>query len=141
MPFHNLAPQEMCPGGHRPALVLLVDDFEDGRAVYAEYLSYSGFRVAEASNGEEAVLLTQTLKPDLVVMDLCLPVMDGGEATRRLKMDERTRAIPVIVLSGHSQPRHARYVHDAGCDAFLAKPCLPEKLVAKVEELLRRTAD
>jgi CheY-like chemotaxis protein len=118
---------------------LVVDDFEDNRAMYAEYLSYSGYRVEQASNGQEAVELTQRLRPDVVVMDLSLPVMDGWEATRRLKADQRTKHIPVIALTGHALAGHSRGARDAGCDAFLAKPCLPEKLVAKVEELMRST--
>jgi two-component system cell cycle response regulator DivK len=124
------------PAGAAP-LVLVVDDFEDNRAMYAEYLTYSGYRVEQASNGEEAVELTQRLKPDVVVMDLSLPIMDGWEATRRLKADESTRHIPVIALTGHALAGHSRGAREAGCDAFLAKPCLPEKLVAKVEELMR----
>jgi len=122
--------------GKRP-LVLVVDDFEDNRAMYAEYLSYSGFDVEQASNGEEALELAHRLDPDVVVMDLSLPVMDGWEATRRLKADASTRHIPVIALTGHALAGHSRGARDAGCDAFLAKPCLPADLVAKVEELIR----
>jgi len=139
IPPPSLAAEPRSTGRDAP-LVLIVDDFADSREVYAEYLSYSGFRVEEASNAEQALELTHRLHPDIVVMDLSLPLMDGGEATRRLKTDERTCAIPVIVLTGHTQPKHVRYVHDAGCDAFLVKPCLPEKLVAKVEELLQKAA-
>jgi CheY-like chemotaxis protein len=117
-------------------LVLVVDDFEDNRAMYAEYLSYSGYSVEQAADGEEAVKLAQNLLPDIVVMDLSLPIMDGWEATRRLKADERTRRIPVIALTGHALASHSRGAREAGCDAFLAKPCLPEKLVEKVEELI-----
>jgi CheY-like chemotaxis protein len=76
--------------------------------------------------------------PDVIVMDLSLPVMDGWEATRRLKADERTRHIPIIVLTGHAVAGQARDARKAGCDAFLAKPCLPEMLVEKVQELLQR---
>lgn len=123
--------------GRLAPLILVVDDFEDNRAMYAEYLSYSGYRVEQASNGEEAVELTKRLKPDVVVMDLSLPIMDGWEATRRLKADEGTRHIPVIALTGHALAGHSRGAHEAGCDAFLAKPCLPERLVEKVEELIR----
>jgi two-component system, cell cycle response regulator DivK len=118
-------------------LVLVVDDFEDNRAMYAEYLAHSGYRVEQAANGEEAVEITRRLKPDVVVMDLSLPIMDGWEATRRLKAEAGTRHIPVIALTGHALAGHSRGAREAGCDAFLAKPCLPEKLVAKVEELMR----
>jgi two-component system cell cycle response regulator DivK len=117
-------------------LVLVVDDYEDNRAMYAEYLSCSGYRVQQAANGQEAVELTHRLKPDVIVMDMSLPIMDGWEATRRLKSHESTRRIPIIALTGHALAMHSQDAVDAGCDAFLAKPCLPEKLVDKVAELL-----
>ena len=128
------SPSEMAP------LILLVDDFEDNRAMYAEYLAYSGYRVEQASDGEEALELTRRLRPDVVVMDMSLPVMDGWEATRRLKADEATKHIPIIALTGHAVGTLARGAQDAGCDAFLAKPCLPETLVQKLEELIRWSA-
>jgi two-component system cell cycle response regulator DivK len=117
-------------------LVLIVDDFDDNRQMYAEYLKYCGFRVAEASNGMEAVEQAIALVPDVVVMDLSLPVLDGWEATRRLKGDSRTRHIPVVALTGHALEGHSQGAREAGCDAFLAKPCLPEKLLETVERML-----
>jgi CheY-like chemotaxis protein len=120
-------------------LVLIVDDFEDNRAMYAEYLTYSGYEVEQAADGQEAVHMTQRLLPDVVVMDLSLPILDGWEATRRVKADARTRNIPIIALSGHALARHSRGAREAGCDAFLAKPCLPETLVEKIQELIRQT--
>jgi two-component system, cell cycle response regulator DivK len=113
-------------------LVLVVDDFEDNRVMYVEYLQFHGFRVAEAVNGAEAVALAGQLVPDLVVMDLSLPVMDGWEATRRLKADSKTRHIVVIALTGHAEPTHAKRAIEAGCDDFAAKPCLPDQLLAKI---------
>jgi two-component system cell cycle response regulator DivK len=134
----SMTSQRAEPPAIGPApLVLVVDDFDDNRMMYAEYLAYSGYRVEQAANGQEAVELAKRLKPNLVVMDLSLPVMDGWEATRQLKADEGTRHIPVIALTGHALAGHSRGAAEAGCDAFLAKPCLPEKLLAKVEELLR----
>lgn len=118
-------------------LVLVVDDFEDNRSMYAVFLTYSGYEVIEAADGREAVEIAERELPDVVVMDLSLPIMDGWEATRRLKANVRTRHIPVIALTGHAQEGPSRTAHDAGCDAFLAKPCLPETLVAKVGELTR----
>jgi CheY-like chemotaxis protein len=117
-----------------PPLILVVDDFEDNRAMYVEYLQFQGFRVAEAVNGEEAVERARALVPALVVMDLSLPVMDGWEATRRLKADPKTKHIVVVALTGHAEPSHAKRALDAGCDDFLAKPCLPDQLVAKIRE-------
>ena len=117
-------------------MVLIVDDFDDNRQMYAEYLKYCGFRVAEASDGAEAVDRAIALVPDVVVMDLSLPVLDGWEATRRLKGDARTRHIPVVALTGHALEGLSQGAREAGCDAFLAKPCLPEKLLETVERML-----
>jgi CheY-like chemotaxis protein len=119
-------------------LVLVVDDFEDNRAMYAEFLTISGFRVVEASNGEEAVRIAGEQRPAVVVMDMSLPIMDGWEATRRIKGDPRTKGVAVIALTGHSLASHAQGAKEAGCDEFLSKPCLPEALVAKVRELLAK---
>ncbi len=115
-------------------LVLVVDDFEDNRAMYVEYLQFQGFRVAEAVNGEEAVDRATKLQPALVVMDLSLPVMDGWEATRRLKANPKTKDIVVIALTGHAEASHAKKALDAGCDDFVAKPCLPDQLVARIRQ-------
>ena len=81
-------------------LVLVVDDFADAREMYGEYLKFCGFRVAEAQNGVEAIEKAKRLKPDLILMDLSMPVVDGWEATRRLKADSTTKAIPVVALDG-----------------------------------------
>jgi two-component system cell cycle response regulator DivK len=120
--------------------VLIVDDFEDNRTMYAEFLRYSGFVVSEATNGVEAIEMTQSFAPDIVVMDLSLPVLDGWEATRRLKSDARTRHIPIVALTGHALEGHSQGARAAGCDEFLAKPCLPETLLATVRALLDRGA-
>jgi CheY-like chemotaxis protein len=116
--------------------VLIVDDFEDNRAMYAEFLRYSGFEVIEASNGAEAIERATAGEPDVIVMDLSLPVLDGWEATRRLKADPRTRHIPVIALTGHALEGHSQGAREAGCDWFLAKPCLPETLLETLNDLL-----
>ena len=119
-------------------LILVVDDFEDNRAMYVEYLQFQGFRVEEAVNGEEAVKLAQLHMPDVIVMDLSLPVMDGWEATRRVKSDPKTKDIRVIALTGHAEPAHAKKALDAGCDDFVAKPCLPDQLAARIREHVSR---
>jgi CheY-like chemotaxis protein len=117
-------------------LVLVVDDFLDAREMYAEYFMFSGFRVAEASNGVEALQKAIDLVPHVILMDLSMPGMDGWEATRRLKADERTRDIPVIALTGHALTGFQESARLAGCDAFVTKPCLPDTLVAEVRRLL-----
>jgi two-component system, cell cycle response regulator DivK len=119
-----------------PPLVLLVDDYEDAREMYAEYLEFSGFRVAQARNGLEAVEKALALRPSVVLMDLSLPVFDGCEATRRLKADPRTRPIPVVALTGHALDDHWREAQQAGCDAYITKPCLPDALVREVQRVL-----
>jgi len=126
-------------------LVLVVEDYPDAREMYMAYLQFSGFEVAEATNGLEAIEKAETLMPDIVLMDLALPRMDGWEATRRLKSNDRTRHIPVVALTGHALAGHAEGARLAGCDAFVTKPCLPDALVAEIKRLLdsprRRTED
>ena len=117
-------------------LVLVVEDYQDAREMYAAYLQFSGFQVAEATNGVEAIDKSIELMPDIILMDLALPKMDGWEATRRLKMDERTRHIPVVALTGHALAGHAEGARQAGCDSFVTKPCLPDALVAEIHRML-----
>ena len=127
-------------GGASAPLILIVDDYQDAREMYAEYLEFSGFRVLEARNGLEAVEKAQEFLPAVILMDLSLPVMDGWEATRRLKGDERTRNIPVVALTGHALDGHSREAQDAGCDAYVTKPCLPDALLREVRRMLQRAA-
>ena len=116
--------------------VLLVDDYPDAREMYTEYLEFSGFDVVEAENGMEALQQAIDAAPDIILMDLSLPVMDGWEATRRLKADKRTASIPVVALTGHALAGHSKGAREAGCDSFLAKPCLPDQLVAEIKRML-----
>jgi two-component system, cell cycle response regulator DivK len=121
--------------------ILVVDDYVDNRQMYAELLGYAGYRVTEAGDGAEAIATAMRILPDLIIMDLSLPVIDGWEATRRLKGDERTRHIPVLALTGHAPEGlagHSEGAQAAGCDAFLAKPCSPEALLEIVQEMLAR---
>lgn len=117
-------------------LILVVDDYQDAREMYAEYLQFSGFRVAEAKTGNEALEKAFELRPDLILMDLSLPGMDGWEATRLLKSDERTRQIPVVALTGHALAGASEGARKAGCDSFVTKPCLPDDLVLEVRRML-----
>ena len=120
-------------------LVLVVEDYQDAREMYAAYLAFSGYRVAEATNGIEAIDKTVELMPDIILMDLALPRMDGWEATRRLKLDERTKHIPIVALTGHALAGHAEGARQAGCDAFVTKPCLPDALVAEIQRMLSKS--
>jgi CheY-like chemotaxis protein len=120
----------------REPLILLVDDFADNRAMYAQFLTFSGFRVAEAANGKEALARAAELMPDIVVMDLSLPVMDGWEATRRLKADKQTRDIPVVALSAHVMEGARKKATEAGCSGFLPKPCYPSHVSEELHRVL-----
>jgi len=120
--------------------VLLVDDYPDAREMYSEYLQFSGFDVVEAANGIEALQSALDRTPDIILMDLSLPVMDGWEATRRLKADDRTASIPVVALTGHALAGISEGAKRAGCDAFVTKPCLPEDLVKEIRKVLDENA-
>jgi len=123
--------------GERPSKrILMVDDFQDNREMYAAYLRHAGFLVEEAVTGTEALDKAFATGPDLIVMDLSLPGVDGWEATRRLKADPRTQHIPIVVVSGHALEGSVKSAQAAGCDAFLRKPCLPNALLAEVKKLL-----
>src|SRR5262245_54186587 len=116
--------------------VLLVDDYTDAREVDAGYLESCGFDRVEARNGMEALERAVETAPDIIVMDPSLPVMDGWEATRRLKADKRTAPIPVVALTGHALAGISEGAKKAGCDAFVTKPCLPEDLVKEIRKIL-----
>lgn len=120
--------------------VLLVDDYPDAREMYSEYLEFSGFQVVEAANGMEALQRALDANPDIILMDLSLPVMDGWEATRRLKADLRTAHIPIVALTGHALAGISEGAKRAGCDAFVTKPCLPEDLVKEIRRVLGEAA-
>jgi CheY-like chemotaxis protein len=117
-------------------LILLVEDQSDLRRLYAQQLVRSGFDVIEAANGEDALAHTAAHAPDVVLMDLSLPVLDGWEATRRLKTDERTAHIPVVALTAHDGSGDLQRATRAGCDWFVPKPCPPDALVVEVRRVL-----
>ena len=119
-------------------LVLVVEDYQDAREMYAAYLQFSGYRVAEATNGIEAIERATELLPDIILMDLALPKMDGWESTRRHKLDDKTRHIPIVALTGHALAGHAEGARQAGCGSFVTKPCLPDALVAEIRRMLAR---
>jgi CheY-like chemotaxis protein len=117
-------------------LVLLADDTEDNRDVYAQYLTMSGFRVELAVDGVEAVEMAARLKPDVIVMDLSMPRLDGWGATRQIKSAPDTSAIPVIALTGNAATESRARAEAAGCSGYLTKPCLPQVLVAEIRRLV-----
>ncbi len=117
-------------------LILIVEDQHDLRALYVQHLSISGFDVIEAVNGADAVTFTTAQFPDVVLMDLSLPVIDGWEATRRLKSDSRTAHIPVVALTAHDGAGELQRATTAGCDWFVPKPCPPDALITEVRRIL-----
>jgi len=124
--------------GEQPPLVLIVDDVDHGREICAEYLEFRGFRVATAADGLEALDKAFELLPDLILMDLSLPGIDGWEATRRLKAHPSTRDIPVIALTAHAMKGADDECRAAGMDGFLSKPIDRALLKATLSGFLDR---
>jgi len=116
--------------------ILIVEDDRANREMLARYLTLLGYRIVMALDGAQAVALAQTERPDLILMDMRLPVMDGWEATRRLKADDRTKRIPIVALTGHALAGASEGAKKAGCDSFVTKPCLPDDLVVEVRRML-----
>jgi two-component system, cell cycle response regulator DivK len=122
---------------HPPApLILVVDDFDDNRTMFAEYLAFKGYRTAVAGNGAEALESARSEAPALVVMDLAMPELDGCETTRRLRALEKTRSVPIIALTGQTASHSRQQALSAGCDAYLTKPCSPGELLSEIRRLL-----
>ncbi len=121
--------------------MLLVDDYADAREMYGYYLTRHGYRVEEAADGHEALEKALTLRPDIILMDLSLPGIDGWELARLLKQDTRSKAIPIIALTAHALSGEEQRARGAGCDAFVTKPCLPQALAAELARVLRTVPD
>ncbi len=118
-------------------LILVVEDFDDAREMYRDYLEFAGFRVETARDGREAIDKARALHPDLILMDLSLPGVDGWEATRLLKSDPATRHLLIVALSAHALAAEGERARAAGCDGFIAKPCLPPDLVTEITRYLK----
>jgi two-component system, cell cycle response regulator DivK len=118
--------------------ILLVEDNEMNRDMLSRRLQRRGYEVVLAVDGQEGVALAQAEAPDLILMDMSLPVMDGWEATRQLKAASETMAIPVIALTAHAMSGDREKAMKAGCDDYDAKPIDLPRLLAKIEALLRR---
>jgi two-component system, cell cycle response regulator DivK len=116
--------------------ILLVEDNEDNLVVYRTILEHVGYRVVEARDGEEGIARAQETSPDLILMDISIPKMDGWEATQRLKADEATRNIPIIALTAHALEEDRQKAAQAGCDGYLAKPVEPRRVVQEVERFV-----
>ena len=118
------------------ARILLVEDNEMNRDMLARRLARKGYEVAVAVDGEEGVALARASLPDLILMDMSLPVLDGWEATRQIKADEATRGTPVIALTAHAMAGDKERALEAGCDDYDTKPIELPGLLAKIEALL-----
>jgi len=112
--------------------ILIVDDFEDSREMYSYLLSEQGFQVDLAADGREGLDKALRLGPDVILMDLSLPDIDGWEVTRRLKDAKETSHIPVVILTAYDLPPKPL----AGCDGVLIKPCRPDKMITEIRRLL-----
>jgi len=122
--------------GDSSKTVLLVEDNEDNRTVYRTILEHFGYRVTEARNGEDGVRMAREEHPDLILMDISIPLIDGWEATRMLKSDAATSHIPIIALTAHALATDRAKATEVGCDGYLAKPCEPRRVVAEVERFI-----
>jgi CheY-like chemotaxis protein len=120
----------------RPPTVLIVEDNEDNRIVYSTMLRHFGFAVDEAENGAEGILKARTNLPDLILMDIAIPLVDGWEAVQRLKKDPTTAHIPIVALTAHAMPADRERAIQVGCDGYLAKPCEPRAVVEEVKRIL-----
>ena len=125
-------------GGARP-IVLIAEDQLELRQLYAQHLMMSGFEVIEAANGAEAIDLTASRLPDVILMDLSMPVVDGWEATKRLRADTRTSHIPVVAMTAHDGSGELQRATKAGCEWFVPKPCPPDALITEVRRVLAAT--
>jgi two-component system cell cycle response regulator DivK len=119
-----------------PARILVAEDDPDSRRIVVKVLTREGYGVLDASGGEAAVAIAQAEHPDLVIMDLAMPGMDGWEATLRLKADPRTADIPIIALTAFALRGDEERARAAGCDGYLAKPCLPRTIREAVRDML-----
>jgi two-component system, cell cycle response regulator DivK len=119
-------------------LVLLVEDLVDARELYAQYLTYAGFSVVTAINGHEAIRLAQMLRPDIVLMDVRLPGMDGLEATADLKRQPELAHIPVVAIT--ADPETEERCRAAGCASFISKPVLPDAVAKELRTVLANAA-
>ncbi len=116
--------------------ILVVDDQEDNRRILRDLLTASGFEVIEGKTGEEGVALAEERTPDLILMDIQLPGIDGYEATRRIKAKPALRAVPLIVVTSYALSGDDAKAFAAGADAYVSKPFSPRALLAKVREFL-----
>jgi len=121
------------------AKILLVEDNEMNRDMLSRRLERKGHQIVIAVDGQQAIEFAAAEKPDLILMDMSLPVVDGWEATRRLKASETTRQIPIIALTAHAMPEDERKAREVGCNDYDTKPIELPRLLEKMEALLGKS--
>ena len=117
-------------------LILAVEDQEDNMQILRDLLTSAGYQIIEAENGKDALAAVTKRRPDLILMDIQIPIIDGYEVTRRIKADPALRSIPIIAVTSHALTESERKRRDAGCDDFVAKPYSPRQLLAKIRQYL-----
>ncbi len=113
--------------------ILVVEDQEDNRQILRDLLTSGGFDMIEAENGEDAITAAVANRPDLILMDIQLPILDGYEATRRIKANPDLKSIPIIVVTSYALSGDEEKARRAGCDDYVAKPFSPRELLAKIK--------
>jgi CheY-like chemotaxis protein len=131
---NSLARRAEFPGGDKT--VLIVEDQIEMRAIHATYLQHHGYRVLATDNGIEGLRVAREERPDLILMDISVPGIDGIRATEQLKQDPATRSIPVVIVSAHPYGSVGKRALGAGCDGWIAKPCDPRRLLDEVRRRL-----
>jgi two-component system cell cycle response regulator DivK len=116
--------------------ILVVEDQEDNRQILRDLLANAGYEMIEAGDGEQALVQCAKHIPDLILMDIQLPLLDGYEATRRIKADAALKHIPIIVVTSYALSGDEEKARAAGCEAYVAKPYSPRALLAKIREYL-----
>ncbi len=116
--------------------ILIVEDHEDNRQILRDLLTSAGYAMSEAGDGEAALAAVQARRPDLILMDIQLPLLDGYEVTRRIKSDPDLQDIPIVVVSSYALSGDEVKAREAGCDAYVTKPYSPRRLLAKIKEFL-----
>jgi len=117
--------------------ILVVEDQPDNRQIIRDMLAPTGYEITEVENGEEALTAIAKQRPDLILMDIQLPVMDGYEAARRIKADPALRSIPIIAVTPYALSGEEKKVRAAGCDEYVPKPFSPRQLLAKIRQHLQ----
>ena len=116
--------------------ILVVEDQEDNRRILRDLLGNAGYQLIEAESGEDALAAVMKQRPDLILMDIQLPIMDGYEATRQIRANPDMKAVPIIAVTSYALAGDEAKAQDAGCNAYVSKPFSPRALLAKVREYL-----